>query len=110
MANHNKERYLQFQLSTQRQDDNYLVLGKQTKHELNIQAQVQNRKKMKLEHVMAKELILNDKEHEKLEYNKCLKVSEVEHFLLQQSQALQPLQNLFQIVNNWIEFTKNRQS
>ena len=28
---------------------------------------------MEAEHVMAKELILNDKAHEKLEYNKCLK-------------------------------------
>ena len=31
---------------------------------------------MKAEHVMEKELILGDKEHEKLEYNKCLNVSE----------------------------------
>ena len=61
MANHNKERYLQFQLSTQRQDDSYLVLGKYNKPELNIQAQVYNRKKMKSEHVMAKELVLIDK-------------------------------------------------
>ena len=28
---------------------------------------------MKAEHVMAKELVLSDKAHEKLEYNKCLK-------------------------------------
>ena len=28
---------------------------------------------MKVEHVMAKELVSSDKEHEKLEYNKCLK-------------------------------------
>ena len=28
---------------------------------------------MKAEHVMEKELILGDKEHEKLEYNKCIK-------------------------------------
>ena len=34
---------------------------------------LQNRKKMKVEHVMAKELVLGDKPHEKLEYNKCLK-------------------------------------
>ena len=61
MANHNKERYLQFQLSTQRQDENYLVLGKQNKHELKNQTQVQNRKQMKSEHVMAKELVLIDK-------------------------------------------------
>ena len=31
---------------------------------------------MKDEHVMEKELVLGDKAHEKLEYNKCLKVSE----------------------------------
>ena len=31
---------------------------------------------MKAKHVMEKELVLSDKEHEKLEYNKCLKVSE----------------------------------
>ena len=29
---------------------------------------------MKDEHVMAKELVLGDKAHEKLEYNKCLKI------------------------------------
>ena len=33
---------------------------------------------MELEHIMEKELILNDKSHEKLEYNKCLTISEVE--------------------------------
>ena len=77
MANHNKERYLQFNSSTQRQDDKYLVLDKKNKPELNIQEQVQNRKKMEPEHIMAKELILNDKAHEKLEYNKCLTISEV---------------------------------
>ena len=72
MANHNKERYLQFHSSTQRQDDSYLVLDKNNKPELNIQEQVLNRKNVEPEHVMAKELILNDKAHEKLEYNKCL--------------------------------------
>ena len=77
-----RKRYLQFQLPTQRQDDNYLVLGKQNEHELNIQAQVQNKKKMKYEHVMEKELILSDKEHGKLEYKKCLKVFEVEPFIM----------------------------
>ena len=61
MANDNKERYLKFQLSTQRQDDSYLVLGKQNKPKLKFQAQVQNKKKMKSEHVMAKELVLIDK-------------------------------------------------
>ena len=45
-------------------------------------AQVQNTNKMKAEHVMEKELVLSDKAHEKLEYNKCLKVSEVEPLLL----------------------------
>ena len=60
MANHNKERYLQFNSSTQRQDDNYLVLDKKNKPESNIQAQVQNIKRMELEHIMEKELILND--------------------------------------------------
>ena len=60
MANHNKERYLQFNSSTQRQDDSYLVLEKKNKPELNIQEKVQNRKKMEPGHVMAKELILND--------------------------------------------------
>ena len=29
---------------------------------------------MKDEHVMEKELVLGDKEHENLEYNKCLKI------------------------------------
>ena len=37
---------------------------------------------MKVEHVMEKELVLSDKAHEKIEYKKCLKVSEVEPFLL----------------------------
>ena len=60
MANHNKERYLQFNSSTQRQADSYLALDKKNKPELDIQAQVQNRKEMEPEHIMAKELILND--------------------------------------------------
>ena len=60
MANHNKERYLQFNSSTQRQDDNYLVLDKKNKPESNIQAQVKNRKDMEPEHIMTKEIILND--------------------------------------------------
>ena len=105
MANHNKEKYLQLNSLTQRQDDSYLVLDKKNKPESNIQAQVQNRKEMQPEHIMEKELILNNEEHEKLDYNKGLKVSEVEPFLQHQSQALQPLQNLFQILKNWIEFT-----
>ena len=64
---------------------------------------------MKYEHVMAKDLVLSDKEHEKVEYKKFLKVFEVEPFLLQQAWDLLPLQNLFQILKNWIKFTKNRQ-
>ena len=36
---------------------------------------------MEAEHIIPKELVLNDKSHEKLEYNKCLKISEVEPFL-----------------------------
>ena len=60
MANHNKEKYLQFNSSTHRQDDNYLVLDKKNKPESDIQAQVQNREEMEPEHIMAKEIILND--------------------------------------------------
>ena len=60
MANHNKEEYLQFKSSTHRQDDSYLALNKKNKPESDIQAQVQNRKDMEVEHIMAKELILND--------------------------------------------------
>ena len=59
MANHKKERHLQFNSSTQRQDDNDLVLDKKNKPKSNIQAQVQIRNE-KPEHIMAKELILND--------------------------------------------------
>ena len=53
MDNHNKERYLQFNSSTQRQDDNYLVLDKKNKPESNIQAQVQNKEDMEPGHIMA---------------------------------------------------------
>ena len=60
MANHNKEKYLQFNSSTHRQDDNYLVLDKNNKPKSDIQAQVQNIKEMEPEHIMEKELILND--------------------------------------------------
>ena len=60
MANHNKEKYLQFNSSTHRQDDNYLVLDKKNKHESYIQAQVQNINDMEAEIIMEKELILND--------------------------------------------------
>ena len=51
-----------------------MVLDKKNKPESNIQAQVQNRKAMEPKHIMEKELILNEEEHEKLEYNKCLKI------------------------------------
>ena len=61
MANHNKEEYLQFNSSTHRQDENYLELDKQNKPKSNIQAQVQNIKEMEPEHIMEKELILNQK-------------------------------------------------
>ena len=60
MANHINEKYLQFNSSTHRQDDNYLALDKRNKPESDIQAQVQNIKYMEVEHIMAKELILND--------------------------------------------------
>ena len=56
MANHNKERYLQFNSSTQIQDDSYMVLDKKNKPESNIQAQLQNIKEMEPEHIMEKSL------------------------------------------------------
>ena len=49
-----------------------MALDKSNKPESNIQAQVQKIKDMEAEHIMEKELILNDEYHEKLEYNKCL--------------------------------------
>ena len=108
MANHKKERYFQLNSSTHRQDENYLVLDKKNKPEPDIQAQVHNKREMGHEHIMEKELILNDKEHDKIEYNNFLTIFEVEPLLQLQSQALQPLQNLFQILKSWIEFIKNR--
>ena len=63
---------------------------------------------MEVEHIIPKELVLNDRAQEKLEYNKFLKIFEVEPLLQTQSQALYPLQNLFQILKKWIKFTKNR--
>ena len=60
MANHNKEKYLHFNSSTHRQDDSYLALDKKNKPKTYIQEQVHNRKEMEPEHIMAKELILND--------------------------------------------------
>ena len=56
----NKEEYLQFNSSTHRQDDSYLALDKKNKPESDIQPQVQNKKDMEAEHIMAKELMLND--------------------------------------------------
>ena len=58
MANHNKEKYLPFNSSTYRQDDNYQTLNNMNKTESDIQAQAQNRKDMEAEHMIAKELIL----------------------------------------------------
>ena len=60
MDNHNKEKYLQFNSSTHRQDDSYLVLDKKNKPESDIQAQVQNKRDMEAEHIKEKEIILND--------------------------------------------------
>ena len=60
MDYHNKEIYLQFNSSTQRQDDSYLELDKKNKPKSDIEAQVQNIKEMEPEHIMEKELILND--------------------------------------------------
>ena len=60
MANHNKEKYLQFNSLTHRQDDIYLALDKKNVPESDIQAQAQNTKYMEDEHIMAKEIILND--------------------------------------------------
>ena len=58
MANHNKEKYLQFNSSTYRQDDIYQILDNMNKPESYIQARVQDRKDMEDEHIIAKELIL----------------------------------------------------
>ena len=58
MANHNKEKCLQFNSSTYRQDDNYQTLDNMKKPESDIQAQAQNRKDMEAEYIIAKELIL----------------------------------------------------
>ena len=60
MANHNKEKYLQSNSSTCRQDDSYQILDKMNKPESGIQAQAHSRKDMEAEHIIAKELILND--------------------------------------------------
>ena len=60
MANHNKEKYLQFNSSTYRQNESYHILDNMNKPESNIQAQAQNMKDMEAEHIIAKELILGD--------------------------------------------------
>ena len=56
MANHNKEKYLQFNSSTYRQDDSYQILDNMNKPKLDFQAQVQDIKDMEDEHIIAKEL------------------------------------------------------
>ena len=58
MANHKKEKYLQFNSSTYRQDESYRILDNMNKPESHIQAQAQNRKYMGAEHIIEKELIL----------------------------------------------------
>ena len=60
MANHNKEKYLQFNSSTYRQNESYHILDNMNKPKSNIQAQVQDIEDMKAEHIIAKELILDD--------------------------------------------------
>ena len=60
MANHNKENCLQFNSSTYRQDDSYQILDNMNKSESDIQAQVHDKKYMEVEHMIAKELILDD--------------------------------------------------
>ena len=60
MANHNKEKYLQFNSSTYIQDDSYQTLDNMNKPESDIQAQVQDIKDMEAEHIITKELILDD--------------------------------------------------
>ena len=60
MANHNKEKYLQFNSSTYRQDDSYQILENMNKLESDIQAQARNIEDMEAEHIIEKELILDD--------------------------------------------------
>ena len=57
MDNHNKENYLPFNSSTYRQDETYQTMNNMNKNESYIQAQAQNIKDMKAEHMIAKELI-----------------------------------------------------
>ena len=60
MVGHNKEKCLQFNSSTYIQGDNYQILNNMNKPELDIQAQAQSRKDMEAEHIIAKEIILDD--------------------------------------------------
>ena len=89
MAGHNKEKCLKFNSLTYRQGNNYQILNNMNKPELDIQAQAQSRKDMEAEHIITKELILDD---EKLDDNNGLNVPEVETLLQHKSQALQALQ------------------
>ena len=58
MTNHYKERYLQFNSSTYRQDDSYQILDNMNKPESYIEVQAQNIKGMEAEHIIEKQLIL----------------------------------------------------
>ena len=60
MANNNKNNYLQFNSSTYKQDDSYQTLYNMNKPKSDIQAQAQNQKDMEAEHIIEKELILDD--------------------------------------------------
>ena len=57
MANHNKEKYLPFKLSTYRQDDSYQTLNNMKKTKSDIQVQAQNRKDIEAKHMIEKKLI-----------------------------------------------------
>ena len=60
MANHNKEKYLQLNSSTYRQDDSYQILDNMNKPESDIQAQLQDIKDMEAKHIIENKLILDD--------------------------------------------------
>ena len=60
MANHDKEMYLQFKSSTYKQGDSYHILNSMNKPESDIQAQAHNIKDMEAEHIIAKEIVLDD--------------------------------------------------
>ena len=61
MANHNKEKYLQFNSSTCIQDDGYQILDKINKPESNIQAQEQIKKDMEAEHIIVKRVYIRSR-------------------------------------------------